>query len=84
VSPPAPVRPVSTGPWYFSTVAIVIALLTVGPLALPLIWWHPRCSPVQKMLLTVLVLVVTVVLCWLMWLLYVHVREQLAAVWECL
>jgi hypothetical protein len=28
--------------WYFSTSTIVIAFIAVGPLALPLIWLHPK------------------------------------------
>ena len=33
--------PAAKLPWYFHTSFIVIAVLTVGPLALPLIWWRP-------------------------------------------
>jgi hypothetical protein len=39
-------------PWYFSTTFIVIALCSVGPLALPLIWWRPRTSLAWKVGLT--------------------------------
>ena len=31
-------------PWYFKTTFIVIALASVGPLALPLIWLRPQLS----------------------------------------
>lgn len=40
-------------PWYFRTGTIVIALLSVGPLALPLLWWRPNVSPGMKAGLTV-------------------------------
>ena len=50
-------------PWYFNTTVIVIAILSVGPLALPMIWWHPRLKPAWKVGISVGVLLVT-------WLLY--------------
>jgi len=39
--------------WYFSTSVVVIALLSVGPFALPLVWLHPRCKRITKILLTI-------------------------------
>jgi hypothetical protein len=50
-------------PWYFRTSFIVIAVLSVGPLALPLIWWRPDLSRTWKIGLTVGILILT-------WLLY--------------
>lgn len=50
-------------PWYFRTTAIVIAILSVGPLALPMIWWHPEMKPPWKIGISAGVLVLT-------WLLY--------------
>lgn len=46
-------------PWYFRPVFIVVAFCTVGPLALPLIWWRPRTSPTWKIIWTVVVLVLS-------------------------
>ena len=46
-------------PWYFSTGFIVIAILSVGPLALPLLWWRPGLSRVWKIGLTIAVLVLS-------------------------
>lgn len=43
--PPVPDKKL---PWYFRTTSIVIALLSVGPLALPMIWWHPRLNVAWK------------------------------------
>jgi len=40
-------------PWHFRTPVVVIALCSVGPLALPMIWWHPKLSPAWKIGLTV-------------------------------
>ena len=55
-------RPASTGPalpWYFRTASIVIVVLCLPPLALPMIWWHPRISPAWKIGWTIVVLAVT-------------------------
>ncbi|MGE0266977.1 MAG: zinc ribbon domain-containing protein [Candidatus Omnitrophota bacterium] len=45
--------------WYFRTYVIVILLLSVGPLALPLIWFHPRYGLLKKVVITVSVLVIS-------------------------
>lgn len=55
--PPAP--PGKTGPWYFRTSSIVIALGCVGPLALPLIWWRPKTSLAWKIGLTLGILLLS-------------------------
>jgi len=46
--------------WFFSTNIIVLAILCVGPLALPLVWFNPRYKNVTKIIATVLVVIVTV------------------------
>jgi len=46
--------------WYLTTPSVVIALLCVGPLALPLVWFNPRYKPATRLIITVIVLVVTV------------------------
>ena len=43
---------------------IVVAILSVGPLALPMVWWHPRLNHAWKIGISVGVLLLT-------WLLYV-------------
>ncbi len=59
--------PQSTGgnkaPFYFRTSFIVIAFCCVGPLALPLIWWHPRTTRTWKIIWTIVILVLS----YLMW-----------------
>lgn len=47
----APLASVSL-PWYFRTTTLVIALLSVGPLALPLVWWHPKLEIWLKLAIT--------------------------------
>ena len=46
--------------WYFSTSVVVIALLSVGPFALPLVWLHPHYNRTKKIVLTVGVIVLTI------------------------
>ena len=46
-------------PWYFKSGSVILTILTVGPLALPLIWFHPRYSLTKKMVITGIVLVLT-------------------------
>jgi hypothetical protein len=46
-------------PWYFGTTFIVIMLASVGPLALPLVWWHPTYKPSTKWWVSLLVVVLT-------------------------
>ncbi len=59
--------------WYFRTGFIIFALLSVGPLALPLIWWRPNTSPQWKVGLTVVILALS-------WLLYLATMESLRAI----
>jgi len=39
--------------WYFSTSVVVFALLSVGPLALPIVWFHPHYKIITKIILTI-------------------------------
>ena len=57
-------------PWYFRKGFIVFAFLSVGPLALPLIWWRPKTSVAWKVGLTVVNLVLS-------WFLYQATLESL-------
>jgi len=42
--------------WYFRTSFIIFAILCVGPLALPLIWWRPNTGRGWKIGLTIVIL----------------------------
>lgn len=66
--------------WYFRTAFIVIAVLCVGPLALPLIWWRPDTSRTWKIVLTVIILILT----WLMVLATMRSVEVLKQYYEVL
>lgn len=64
--PPLPVSTKPDGlPWYFGKTFIVIMLLSVGPLALPLIWWHPQLSWKWKTGISIAMLLLTYAL-WLL------------------
>ncbi len=63
--------------WYFSTSSVVIALLCVGPLALPLVWFNPRYKAATKLIITVIVLVVTVLCTYLAASAYRQLLDQL-------
>jgi hypothetical protein len=54
--------------WYYRTYWVVIAILCIGPLALPLVWINPRYGRVTKIVVTVIVLIAS-------WYLYVKMRE---------
>ena len=49
-------------PWYAKTTTLVISFLTVGPFALPLVWFNPTYSRRKKIIVTVIVLTLTCVL----------------------
>ncbi len=65
--------------WYFTTSAIVIALLVVGPLALPLVWLNPRYKIVTKAVVTVIVIVVTISCSYFITYLYGNLIKQVEA-----
>lgn len=46
-------------PWYFRKAFIVFAVCSVGPLALPLIWWRPHTTRAWKTGLTIAILVLS-------------------------
>jgi hypothetical protein len=62
-------------PWYFRTTFIVLAVCCVGPLALPLVWGHPRLSRTAKLGLTLAILLLT-------WLLVLAMQHSLAGLQE--
>ena len=49
-------------PWYFRTSIIILAVLSVGPLALPLIWLRPQATRAWKIGLTIVILILSWIL----------------------
>ena len=46
--------------WYFANSVVVIALLSGGPLALPLVWLHPNYSKWVKVIVTIITVAITI------------------------
>lgn len=46
--------------WYYSNFIVVVAILSFGPLALPLVWFHPHYKRNTKIIISVVVLALTV------------------------
>ncbi len=63
--------------WYFSTGTLVIAFLSFGPFALPLLWFNPRYKAITKLVLTVLVMTFSLLAYLAIRNLYLHLSEQL-------
>lgn len=63
--------------WYQTKRTLVIALLTVGPFALPLLWFNPRYTLTAKILWTVLLVGLTYALGAFTTLLFKILMEQL-------
>jgi hypothetical protein len=61
--------------WYFKKSIIFTALCSVGPLALPLIWWRPQTTRAWKIGLTIGVLVLS-------WIMYQATMESIQTIKE--
>jgi hypothetical protein len=57
--------------WYHRTSSLVVAILAVGPLALPMVWTNPAYSRVKKAAVTVAILALT-------WACWVVIQRSLA------
>jgi hypothetical protein len=63
--------------WYFSTSVVVIALLCLGPLALPLVLLNPRYKIVTKFIISLLVIGFTMLLVYLTTNVYLQLIRQI-------
>ena len=61
--------------WYFRKDFIVFALCSVGPLALPLIWWRPQTALVWKVGLSIIVVLLS-------WFLYLATMASIESIQE--
>ena len=73
----SPTVPEARAPWYFSTSTLLIAVLSIGPLALPLVWLNPRYKGLTRLLITVAILVLTFILCQLALDTYRNLMDQI-------
>lgn len=62
-------------PWYFKKPMIIFAICSVGPLALPLIWFRPNTSRGWKIGLTIATLLLT-------WILYRSTMKSIEVITE--
>ncbi len=62
-------------PWYFRKSFIIIAVCSVGPMALPLIWWRPQTTRAWKIGLTMGILVFS-------WILFQTTMESIRTIKE--
>lgn len=65
--------------WYLATGSVVLALLFLGPIALPLVWMNPRFKITTRAIITVIVIVVTVLCLYLTVYAYQNLINQLTA-----
>ena len=72
----SPSRPKTKGKWYNSTTTIVFAFLTLGPLAIPLVWTNPKYSLLVKTVVSVVMIVLTILLCYAMAAMYRNLMNQ--------
>jgi hypothetical protein len=63
--------------WYYRTPSVVVSLLLIGPLALPLVWFHPNYNIVTKIVVTILVIGLTIGLGVAMIALYAQFLKQI-------
>jgi drug/metabolite transporter superfamily protein YnfA len=61
--------------WYFRKSFIIIAVCSVGPLALPLIWLRPQTTLAWKTALTIVILVLS-------WILFLTTMESIRTIKE--
>lgn len=48
--------------WYFKTHILIISFLTVGPLALPLLWFNPDYTRRNKIIISIIIIVLSFIL----------------------
>ena len=63
--------------WYFATGTVVLALLCLGPMALPLVWINPRYKISTRVIITVIVMIVTILFMYLMVYVYQNLIDQI-------
>ena len=63
--------------WYHRNSTVIISMVLIGPLALPLVWFHPTYSVATKVVVTILVIGVTLGLGIAMIQLYAYMLEQI-------
>lgn len=78
--PPLPRADPPLLPWYFRTAFIVIILLSLPPLALPSIIWHPKLSAAAKIAISAAILLFS----WAVWVFTVKVIKMVSELMDTL
>lgn len=65
--------------WFFSTSAVVMALLCLGPFGLGVVWFNPRYKIITKLVVTVVVIGIFIGAFYLLIGSYLHFIEQIEA-----
>ena len=48
--------------WYFKTTGLIVLFVSLGPLALPFVWFNPRFDRRKKIRITVIVGILSLIL----------------------
>ncbi len=65
--------------WYHSTFTLVLAVLCLGPFALPLVWTNPRYNGATRFLLSAGIIALTLLAMYSMTLMYKNLLDQIKA-----
>lgn len=65
--------------WHHQTSTVVIALLCLGPLALPLVWLNPRYKITTRIVITISVIVLSIWIFYLTIDIYRQLTDQIRA-----
>lgn len=76
---PPQLRPEPKGKWYHNTALLIFVILTVGPLALPLVWKNPKYNMVIKAIATFGVIGLSILLFYALIQTYNQLFEQIDA-----
>lgn len=61
----------------FKTIVVITALITAGPLALPLVWFHPTYKITTKIIFTVVTTIVTILCILAVKVMFQYMMEQI-------
>jgi len=64
--------------WYFKTSILIISLLSIGPFALPLVWFNPRFSPKTKIITSAIIIILSYVL----WAIFLNSLKSISAYYK--
>jgi len=45
--------------WYFKTTGLIVLFVSLGPLALPFVWFNPHFSHKKKVIITTITLIIS-------------------------